>query len=298
MTAERPCPPPDPAPRPAGFAVPPGACDCHVHVFGPAERYPYGAERSYTPPDAPPDALLALQDALGLQRAVVVQASVHGTDNRAVLDAVARAPGRFRGVAAVGADVTNADLARLHEGGVRGLRINLVDRGGMSFGSLDDVVEVGARIRDYGWHLEFLAPVEEMKDLQGLLARLPVPAVFGHLGYTPAAKGVGHPGFRRFLGLLREGGVWVKLTGPYRISGETRPPYRDLLPFAEALLVAAPERVVWGSDWPHVVQVKPMPNDGDLLDLLAVWAPDEALRRRILVDNPAELYGFRTEEEE
>lgn len=286
------CAAPDPSPRAPAIAVPPDACDCHFHVFGPAERYPYQHERAYTPPDSPPPALFALHRALGISRGVVVQASVHGSDNRAILDAVALAPDRLRAVAAVGQAVTDAELRRLHEGGVRGIRVNLVDRGGMPFDSLAELARMSQRIRDMGWHVEFLVHVEANDELPGIVRSLAVPAVFGHLGYTKAVKGVDDPGYRRFLGLFSEGRCWVKLTGPYRISAQDGPPYEDLDPFAQALIATAPGRLVWGSDWPHVMQVKPMPNDGDLLDLLARWVPDPAVRARILVDNPAALYGF------
>lgn len=288
------CAAPDPAPRAPHFPVPAGACDCHVHVFGPADRYPYQNERAYTPPDSPPSALLALHRTLGIARAVVVQASVHGADNRAIIDAVAQAPDRLRAVAAVRRDVTDAELRGLHESGVRGIRVNLVDRGGMPFDSLDELVHMSTRIRDMGWHVEFLVHVEANDELPGLVRRLAVPAVFGHLGYTKAPKRPDDPGYRQFLALFGEGKCWVKLTGPYRISAQDRPPYDDLDAFAHALVSVAPDRLLWGSDWPHVMQVKPMPNDGDLFDLLPRWVPDAAMRARILVENPAVLYGFDT----
>ena len=287
------CAAPDPAPRVPKIAVPSGACDCHVHVFGPAERYPYQEERSYTPPDSPPTALFALHETLGIDRAVLIQASVHGIDNTAVIDAVAQAPDRLRAVAAVQQDVTDRELAALHERGVRGIRVNLVDRGGMPFDSLDALGEMTARIRDMGWHAELLVHVEEFPDFPGFVSSLFVPVVVGHFGYMRADKGIDHPGFQAFLSMLGDGQCWVKLTGPYRISAEDRPPYKDLAPFAEALLKAAPDRLLWGSDWPHVMQVKPMPNDGDLLDLLSLWVPDEDIRQRVLVDNPSALYGFK-----
>lgn len=286
------CAGPDPVPHTPKIAVPAGACDTHLHVFGPADRYPYQHERAYTPPDCPPEAMFALHKALGISRAVLVQASVHGSDNRAVLDAVKRAPERLRAVASVGQSVTDAELRRLHDGGVRGLRVNLVDRGGMPFDSRAEIAKISERVRDMGWHIEFLVHVEEDLDLPDLVRALAVPAVFGHLGYTKAAKGVDDPGYRRFLALFAEGRCWVKLTGPYRISAQDRPPYDDIDAFARALVATAPERLIWGSDWPHVMQTKKMPNDGDLLDLLARWVPDEAMRRRVLVDNPAALYGF------
>lgn len=272
--------------------VPVGACDCHVHVFGPASRYPYQQNRAYTPHDCPPDMLFDLHNALGIQRAVIVQASVHGTNNDAVLDAVARAPDRLRAVAAVSPDVSDLELVRLHEGGVRGIRLNMVDKGGMPFRSLGELEAISDRIKDLGWHIELLVHVEEMEELPQLLSQLSVPASVGHLGYTKAHLTVNHPGYNRFLGMLSDGRCWVKLTGPYRISSEERVPYSDVRPFAEALVKAAPSRLLWGSDWPHVMQIKPMPHDADLLDLLGDWVTDEDVRRLIMVENPKELYGF------
>jgi 2-pyrone-4,6-dicarboxylate lactonase len=282
----------DPAPRAPRFEVPPGACDAHLHVFGPESRYPYQFERAYTPPDAPPPAMAHLHAALGIERAVLVQASVHGTDNRSILDAVALDPARRRAVVSVSGRETDAELSRLNGLGVRGIRVNLVDRGGMPFASLAELERMAERIAPLGWHVEFLVHVEEGSAFPDLVRRLATPAVVGHLGYTKAVKGVGDAGYQRFLRLLDEGKCWVKLSGPYRISAEDAPPYSDLDAFAAALAEAAPDRLLWGSDWPHVMQVKPMPNDGDLLDLLGRWFPDAQLRRRVLVDNPAELYGF------
>jgi predicted TIM-barrel fold metal-dependent hydrolase len=286
------CPGPDPNPRAPSISVPERACDCHVHVFGPASLYSYQQERGYTPPDAPFETLADLHRVLGLGRAVIVQASVHGTDNRAVVDTVARDPKRLRGVCAVGEEVSEAELGRLNEAGVRGVRVNLVDRGGMPFSSLDAVGEMGRRIADMGWHIEFLVHVHESEELVPLVRSLPVPVVVGHVGYVRTDAGIDHPGFREFVALLRDGLGWVKLTGPYRISVREAPPYDDVTPFARAVIEAAPDRVVWGSDWPHVIHHRRMPNDADLIDCLADWAPDEAIRRRILVDNPAKLYGF------
>lgn len=293
MTSPAPfCPPPDPHPHPPRFRMPARACDTHVHVFGPEAKYPYQANRAYTPPDATVPQLLALHEVLGIERVVVVQASAHGTDNRAILDAVAAHPARMRAVAAVGEDVSDAELRRLHEGGVRAIRVNLVDRGGMPFSSLAALRHMGERIRDMGWHIEFLVHVEADAEFRALVPSLAVPVSVGHLGYAKAPVRVDHPGYREFLALLRDGHCWVKLTGPYRISGREAFPYDDVQPFAEAIVAAAPERVIWGSDWPHVIHYRSMPNDGDLLDALAQWVPDEAVRNRILVDNPARLYGF------
>lgn len=286
------CPPPDPRPRKASFAVPRGACDTHAHVFGPIARYPYQENRAYTPVDTPLADLRAMHAALGIERLVLVQASVHGTDSRAVLDAAATDPERLRAVVAVEEDVTDRALGDMHERGARGIRVNLVDKGGMPYSSLSALDTIAERIAPLGWHVELLVHVEDSEELEALVKRLKVPVAVGHIGYTKAALGLEHPGYQRFLELLRDGYFWVKLTGPYRISARDRAPYDDAVPFAQAVVEAAPDRVVWGSDWPHVVYWKSMPNDGDLLNALAEWVPDEALRNRILVDNPARLYGF------
>jgi 2-pyrone-4,6-dicarboxylate lactonase len=283
------CPAPDPHPKRPGLPLPAGACDCHAHVFDGA-RFGYQANRGYTPPDNPVRRLLALHDTLGIARGVVVQASVHGTDNAAVLDAASAHPDRLRAVAAVTEEVTDAELTRMHAAGVRGIRINLVDRGGMPFRSLDALIEMGRRIRDLGWHVELLVHVESASELRTIMTRLCVPAIVGHVGYTKVSAGLDHPGYRDFLSVLRDGYGWVKLTAPYRISAQKQLPYDDVVPFVRAVVEAAPDRVVWGSDWPHVMLSNPMPNDGDLVDLLATWLPDAELRHRILVDNAQRLY--------
>ena len=287
-----PCPPPATNPHAPSFAVPALACDCHVHVFGPQSKYPYQSNRSYTPPDASVRDLRSLHDALGMTRAVIVQASVHGIDNSAVLDAVATDPKRFRGIAAVAEDVTDHELLRLHDGGVRGIRVNLVDKGGMPFSSLAELHRMAERIRDMGWHIELLVHVEESEEFRHLARTLPVQISVGHVGYTKGTAGIDHPGYREFLALLRDGYCGVKLTGPYRISARNAYPYDDVVPFVRAVVSAAPDRILWGSDWPHVLHYKVMPNDGDLLDSLADWVPGTATRNRILCENPARLYGF------
>jgi predicted TIM-barrel fold metal-dependent hydrolase len=287
------CPPPDPDPHPPRFAMPPGATDSHAHVFGPESRYPYQEERSYTPRDMPLANLRAVHETLGIERLVIVQASAHGVDNSAVLAAIATDRAHLRGIAAVTEEVSDRELTRLHEGGIRGIRVNLVDRGGMPFSSFAALGKMAERIRDFGWHIEFLVHVESCPELRELATTLSVPLSVGHVGYTKAAAGgVAHPGFQEFLALLRDGHYWVKLTAPYRISAHDNFPYPDIAAMAETVVAAAPDRVVWGSDWPHVIHYRGMPNDGDLLDALADWVPDAGLRQRILVDNPARLYGF------
>jgi predicted TIM-barrel fold metal-dependent hydrolase len=273
--------------------MPEGACDTHAHVFD-AARYPYQATRGYTPPDNCVDQLLALHEALGIARGVVVQASVHGTDNRAVLDAAAAYPNRLRAIVAVAEGVTEAEIARMHAMGARGIRVNLVDRGGMPFRSLSALREVGALLRPFGWHVELLVHVEERpEELRTLAEALRLPVSIGHIGYAKAERGgLAHPGFSEFLAMLRDGLFWVKLTGLYRISAEVAFPYADTHAVARAAIEAAPERAVWGSDWPHVHHYGAMPNDGDMLGLLGEWIPDPAARTAVLRDNPAKLYDF------
>jgi 2-pyrone-4,6-dicarboxylate lactonase len=293
MPAARPiCVPPDPQPRKPRFAVPAQACDSHAHVFGPVERYRLSPKRGYDPAPAGPADYRRLLDGLGLGRGVVTQPSVYGTDNAALLDALAADPQRLRGVAAVAADVSDAELERLDAAGVRGIRINLVDPGGNPFDSFAGIERIAARIHPLGWHIEFLVHVHEFEDLPRRFGGLGVDVVVAHLGYTRTSLGIDHPGYRSFLSFLAEGRCWMKLSGPYRVSSEERPPYADTAPFARKLVETRPDRMLWGSDWPHVWLKVPMPNDGDLLNLLADWVPDEATREKILVDNPTRLYRF------
>jgi 2-pyrone-4,6-dicarboxylate lactonase len=288
------CAPPDPAPRPPHAKFPPLACDCHAHICGPQAAYDYIVERIYTPPDALLPAYRRLLATLGCERAVLVQPSFHGTDNRAMLAAMREAGASFRGVAVLGDDASEREISALHAAGVRGARLNIVDvKAGKGELPLVHIERLADRIKAFGWHIEFLMHVDEFPDLDRMLARLPVECVFGHLGYVRADKGIAAPGFQALLRLLRTGRAWVKLTGPYRIS--TGPlPHADTHAFAQALVEVAPDRLVWGSDWPHVKTewTIPMPNDGELADLLAAWVPDGGLRKRVLVDNPARLYGF------
>jgi len=292
MTGAPPCAPPDFAPRRPGLRLPALACDCHAHILGPAARFAYSPQRIYTPPDCLLPDYRAMLAAIGAERAVLVQPSVYGTDNAVLLEALREGGAAFRGVAVVGDAPGEAQLESLHAAGVRGVRVNVVDvREGQGSLPVARLRDLATRIAPLGWHLELLAHVDAYPDLDRDLGGLPVDLVFGHLGYLRTDKGLADPGFRALLRLAAEGRAWVKLTGPYRIS--TRPmPHGDVTPFAHALLEHAPDRVVWGSDWPHVMVKGAMPNDGDLADLLAAWVPDEALRRRVLVENPARLYGF------
>lgn len=286
------CVPHDPQPRRPAVAVPPLACDVHAHVCGPADRYPYIAERLYTPPDASPADFRHMLDAIGVARGVLVQPSIYGTDNRAMLDALATDRARLRGVAVVPFDVTTAHIERLHAAGVRGVRCNIVDlKSGKGQLPLDGLRALANTVRPFGWHVEFLMHVDEFPDLDQLLGDFPVEVVFGHLGYVPTRNGVDTAGFKALLRLMRDGKAWVKLTAPYRLTLSAMP-YADVDPFAQSLVAHAPDRLLWGSDWPHVFIRSAMPNDGALFDVFARWVPDAAMRERILVGNPAQLYDF------
>jgi predicted TIM-barrel fold metal-dependent hydrolase len=277
-------------PVPAGSPrerAPDGACDCHCHVFGPPDRYPLSPGRAYTPAEASLAGYKAIADALGLTRCVIVQPSVYGTDNRCTLDAVAAlGPARARAVAVVDAGFDAAALRRLHEAGARGARFNAVSGNGTP---LDQMATLAARIAPLGWHLQLYLDGADLPGLAPVLAELPVPVVIDHMGQVPTAKGVAHPDFQALLRLLSGGRAWVKLCG-YRVSSAGQP-FRDVAPQAKALIAAAPERCLWGTDWPHA-NFAGRVDAGELLDLLGDWAPDAATRRRILVDNPATLYGF------
>ncbi|MPY69279.1 MAG: amidohydrolase family protein [Alphaproteobacteria bacterium] len=287
-----PCAPPDRTPHRPRLALPAGACDTHAHICGPAARYAYSPDRIYTPPDALLTDYRAMLEALRMERCVLVQPSVYGVDNAAMLDAMAALGPRCRGVAVVDGAVTKDELARLHEAGVRGVRLNLVDvRSPTGAVPLDDARALAARVAPMGWHVELLIHADDYPDFDVMFADFPADIVLGHLGYMRPGKGVDDPGFAALLRLLEGGRCWVKLTGPYRISAGDLP-YADILPHARALADAAPDRILWGSDWPHVMVKKAMPNDGDLCDLLAGWIPDEGARERVLVHNPAALYGF------
>ncbi|MFW5833369.1 MAG: amidohydrolase family protein [Pseudomonadota bacterium] len=283
------CAPFDPNPRPARFRPPAGACDCHTHVFAAVERYPYTPNRSYTPPPAPLEALRHMMAVTGLERAVIVQPSVYGTDNRATLDAVAEGGPGFRAVVVVDDDIDERALAEMHEAGARGVRLDMLFAGGAEG---VDLQRLAAKIRPFGWHLQMLIDVATFPDLHATFKNLPVPVVFDHMGHIHVVRGVDDPGFRALTALVAEGRAWAKLSGAYRLTAEAAPPYGDVAPFARALVAANPEQVVWASDWPHPSIAVAMPNDGALLDLLDDWVPDAATRDRILRDNPARLYGF------
>ena len=287
------CAPPDFQPRTPKIKMPALACDTHAHVLGPAASYDYSPARVYTPPDCLMKDYRHMLDTLGVTRAVLVQPSVYGTDNSAMLDAMKTDPQRLRGVAVVDPAISAAELKSMHAAGIRGVRVNIVDVKDRKAGALpmDMLHALAKRIAAMGWHMEFLMHADEFPDLDRAFADFPVPIVLGHLGYMKTALGLNAPGFQALLRLMQAGKAWVKLTGPYRISGGPLP-HADTVPFAHALLQANVERVIWGTDWPHVMHKGLIPNDADMTDLLLQWVPDAAQRERVLVTNPARLYGF------
>ncbi|UPG85170.1 amidohydrolase family protein [Luteibacter aegosomatis] len=286
------CLPPDPNPVKPRHALPPNACDAHCHVFGPADVFPYAPDRSYTPPDAPYEHLLKLHDFLGLQRGVIVQASCHGTDNTAMIDAIARGDGRYRGVAIVDDGIDERGLEALDEGGVRGVRFNFVQHLG---GRPDMKVfwRVLDKVAQMGWHVVLHLDAQDIVELNDdVLAKIKVPFVIDHMARVQAAKGLDQAPFRLLVALMRDNPLaWVKVCGAERVSVGKRP-FDDAIPFAQALIDTAPDRVLWGTDFPHPNISKDMPNDGELVDLMFRFCPDEGLRRKLLVDNPARLYDF------
>ncbi|HEY6831507.1 MAG TPA: amidohydrolase family protein [Pseudolabrys sp.] len=294
-----PCPAPDRTPRAPRTAFPRKACDTHAHICGPENVFPYADERIYTPPDSTLSDYLHLLGVLGVERAVLVQPSVYGTDNRALLDALSRKKKGLRGVAVVDFGITQSEIRAMDEAGIRGVRLNVVDHSGeRNVVPLDDVRRLADAIAPLGWHIEFLINLDEAPRFAAAIEDLPLDVVVGHLGYprSGAASWPGLPSFDAFLRLFEAGRCWVKLTGPYRISSAPDLPYPDVVLLARRLAEVNPERLLWGTDWPHVMMKKPMGNDGDLADLIADWLPDADLRERVLVTNPAALYGFSNEE--
>lgn len=286
-------PPPHPNPSRPEFVLPAGACDTHVHVYGPASVYPYSGDRRYTPPDAPAQMLEKIHRQLGVDRAVIVQATVHGHDNRAMLNAVSRAPDRHRGIALVHGDVTPAELKALHEGGVRGVRFSFVPHlGGPP--DLEMVKRVVDRIAPLGWHLQVYLEAQDLIRYRPFLETLPVPFVIDHMARIMARNGLDQEPLGTLVDLLKDGRAWVKLSGPERISASLSTgefPYADAVPFARQLIAAAPDRVLWGTDWPHP-NVREIPDDGKLVDLLPRYTSDKSLLHQLLVDNPARLYWY------
>ncbi len=273
---------------PPSFVLPTNACDCHSHIFGTVDKYPFQKNRGYTPTEASVEMYLAMLGTLGLQRMVIVQPSVYGTDNACTGDAIAfLGQHRCRGVAVVDDNVSKAELQALHDAGFRGTRFNTMAKGGVSMDRLRTLAE---KIAPFGWPIQIYHDGARLPEIEDVLESLPVDVVIDHMGQIMTEYGTQHAGFQCLLKLLDSGRVWVKLTGQ-RMSSEG-PPFSDLAPFAKAIVARAPERCVFGSDWPHPDTSGYMPDDGKVIDLLPTWAPDEQQRQRILVENPTALYGF------
>ncbi|MDE2473642.1 MAG: amidohydrolase family protein [Alphaproteobacteria bacterium] len=278
-----------PNPSKPHFAPPPGSVDAHCHVFGPANRFPYAPERKYTPVDAPKEKLFALRDFLGFDKNVIVQASCHGTDNSALLDALANSNCKARGVAVIGEDVTDAELVRMNDIGVRGVRFNFVKRL-VDFTPRDVLERIAARIAPLGWHIVVYFEMPDLPELEFFFTSLPTMVVVDHMGRPNVKKGVDHPEFRRYLHLLDEHeNIWSKVSGPERLT-VAGAPYDDVVPFARSLVERFPDRVLWGTDWPHPNMPVEAPDDGILVDVIPKIATGSQLQRKLLVDNPMRLY--------
>ncbi|MGN6703174.1 MAG: amidohydrolase family protein [Burkholderiaceae bacterium] len=273
------------------LVLPPNACNAHCHVFGPRTRFPYADNAAFVPDvDAPREALYALNDSLGLQRCVVVQSTCHGFDNRVTEDAVAGRPDSYRGIALLPTGVADGELRRLDAAGFRGVRFNFMGHLGRST-PIDDVLALAARIEPLGWHLQVHGDPRLLTDLGPALRRSPVPVVIDHIGRIDAGQDMEQPAFQALVGLMRDERIWVKVSGMDRIS-RLAPPYEDAQPFARFLVSEFGDRVVWGNDWPHPNHQGPIPDEAQLVALIAEIAPDEAQRERLLVSNPQTLYRF------
>lgn len=268
------------------LAAPPGTCDTHMHVYGPAKRYPEAPTSRLTPPYAPLSEYRKVMARLGVARVVVVQPSSYGFDNNCTLDAVAELGDAARAVVVVGSDEREADLARLTGLGARGVRFHMFPGGVLSW---NDLEPTAARVHAFGWHVQLQMDGRELPERVDLLARLPCPLVIDHTGKFLEPVGLDHPGFRALLRLVESGRVWVKLSAPYETSKSGPPRFEDVGALAGALAKAAPDRMLWATNWPHP-SVQQKPDDAMLLDVLGDWIGDEATIRRILVDNPAKLY--------
>jgi predicted TIM-barrel fold metal-dependent hydrolase len=277
------------------FIAPPLSCDCHFHVFGPAERYAYGADLRYPPPLAPLAEYLVLARRLGMERFVFVQPSAYGRDNACMLDAMREMGTKCRGIVDLDENIPDAQIERLHAAGVRGVRVNVSPvkqpEAGFAAKLLPRIERLDARCAEIGWQLDFLLPGWLTSELMGTLGKLKTEFTLAHMGMFLAREGADQVGFRRLLDLLRggHGRCWVKLTGVYRMS--IAPGFADAAPIARALIDAAPDRVIWGSDYPHLSFADKV-GSVELFNLLAQWAPEEAIRRRILVENPQRLFRF------
>ena len=279
-----------PNPKKPDFRLPEGAVDAHCHVFGPSPEFPFAPERKYTPCNAGKDQLFALRDHLGFARNVIVQATCHGRDNRAMMDACRASAGRARGVASVGPEITRAELDEMHAAGVRGVRFNVVHRL-VDATPREVFLSIAEKIAPLGWHIVVYFEAADLEGLVRFLESLPTVIVVDHMGRPEVKNGVDHPDFKRFLDLMdRNDNIWSKVTCPERLSLSGPPEYGDVIPFARSVTEAFPARVLWGTDWPHPNMKSHMPDDGNLVDFIPKIARTPDLQHKLLVDNPMRLY--------
>lgn len=283
------CMPPDSNPKIPNIKLPKNSCDAHCHVFGPSDIFPYHPTSTYEPPDAGKEKLKALHDHLGIDRAVIVQASCHGPDNRAMLDAIKWSQGRWKGVCIANNSFTDEDFAELNEGGVKGVRFNFVKHlGGAP--NLKDMKNVLEKVKPLGWHLVIHVNAEDIIEYKTFFNQFDdMPIIVDHMGRIPTHLGIYQPAFKILLQFLERENWWVKISGSERIS-KAGPPFYDAVPYAQELIRVAEDRLLWGTDFPHPNIKEHMPNDGALVDLLNVFSNDKTILKKILVDNPDLLY--------
>jgi len=279
-----------PAPSKPVYMPPAGAVDAHCHVFGPGDRFPYAPERKYTPCDAPKEKLRELRDHLGFSRNVIVQATCHGADNRALVDALRTSSDLARGVVTIRGDFTDERLAELDAAGVRGVRFNFVKRL-VDVLPFDALRQISGRIKELGWHIVIYFESSELPELYDFFTSLPTVVVVDHMGRPDVSKPVDGPEFELFIKMMREHpNFWSKVSCPERLSREGPPDYSDVRPFARRVVETFPDRVLWGTDWPHPNMKSHMPDDGRLVDVIPHIAPTGELQRKLLIDNPMRLY--------
>ena len=280
-----------PNPKKPDFKLPAGAVDAHCHVFGPSAEFPFAPERKYTPCDAGKDKLFELRDFLGFERNVIVQATCHGKDNAALIDALKSAGDKARGVVSVGPDITMEELTAMDAAGVRGVRFNFVKRL-VDATPKETFLSIADKIKEFGWHIVVYFEAQDLEELEPFLMQLPTMIVVDHMGRPDVTKGVDHPDFERFVRLMADNEtIWSKVTCPERLT-KSGPPYDDVVPFAARIVEQFPDRVLWGTDWPHPNMKSHMPDDGALVDFIPRIAPTAESQQKLLVDNPMRLYWF------
>ncbi len=278
-----------PNPSKPKFKAPAGSVDAHCHVFGPPGKFPYAPERKYTPVDAPKEKLFELRDFLGFDKNVIVQASCHGKDNAALIDALVNSNNKARGIAVIGEEVTDAELKAMNEAGVKGVRFNFVKRL-VDFTPRDVLERIAARIAPLGWHIVVYFEMPDLPELEDFFTSLPTAVLVDHMGRPDVKKGVDHPEFQRYLRLAdKHTNIWTKVSGPERLT-VAGAPYDDVVPFGKTLVERYPDRVLWGTDWPHPNMPVEAPDDGILVDVIPKIATTPALQKKLLVDNPMRLY--------